>query len=129
LRFGEKCPCGCGYTEEKNWRPRFVAIEQDCIEAENVPELAAKLTPNVLYEEGQWTYYMTRTHKWIYRMQTSAARADPKLFVRRGYKIGKEGGGFSKMMASFSRNVAARKHQQKLDDPLRLLVKTEKVPA
>ena len=112
MRFHERCP-KCGFLEEQNWRPRFMDTQTDVIEAGEVPELAAKLCPNIPFEDGQWTYYLTRTRKWIYRTQAHIARVDPKIFTRRSARLGNPSGRRA-MMAKFNRNLAARKKQTKL---------------
>lgn len=76
MRFGEKCP-QCGHPEWVNWRRTWFDEEVDIVEAENVPELAAKLRTSALHvlEEGQWTYYLTRTAKFVKRILTAEYRA------------------------------------------------------
>jgi hypothetical protein len=67
-------------------------FEQDVVEPENVPELVAKLVPGIPLTEGQWTYYMPRSRKWVYRMLTAVFKAGGGKFSgwsrRSGHKIG-----------------------------------------
>ena len=82
MRFLEKCP-GCGLQEQLNWRPRIMDVDQDIIEAENAsPELLAALTAQNPLFDGQWVYYLTRTGRWIYRLQIALYRANGNSFKR-----------------------------------------------
>jgi hypothetical protein len=110
LRFGERCP-RCGYQETVNWRPRFIRTEDDIVEAENVPELAAKLTPGVPYIEGQWVYYMPRTRRWIYRCLKSVYEAEGRFPDHRRIKLGNESSSRRAVLIAFNRNLAKRSHQ------------------
>jgi hypothetical protein len=83
--------------------------EDDIVEAENVPELAAKLTPGVPYIEGQWVYYMPRTRRWIYRCLKTVYEAEGKFPDHRGVALGDESAkGRRAMMLAFNRNLAKR---------------------
>ena len=106
MRFHERCP-KCGHVETVNWRPRFMDVEQDIVEVEAIPELAARLTPGEPLVDGQWTYYMSRPRRWVARMLTVAFKADGKWRSRRPYLLGNESGR-RKMAQRYNQNRAGR---------------------
>ena len=79
MRFGESCP-SCGFTENVNWRPAFgpSGLEIDVTEPENVPELIAQITPGIPLVEGQWTYYLPKSRRWVKRVLTIIYKAEGK---------------------------------------------------
>jgi len=115
LRYFECCP-NCGYREDKNWRPRFINIEEDVIEAEAVPELVAKMTHNIPYVEGEWAYYLPRTRRYVYRVQRAIFDAwGGKWMSRRAFKLGLKSGRRS-MQIKFNRRLANRQKQTHLTE-------------
>ena len=84
MRFLEKCEA-CDHQEQLNWRPRIMDVDQDIIEAENAPALRDRIIQKgnggFLFE-GQWVYHLTKTHRWIERMQIALYRANGNSFKR-----------------------------------------------
>ncbi len=87
-------------------------IEEDILEAENATELITRLGLDDLkpHGEGQWTYKLTRTKKWVYRIQSPIFKANGNKFMPHGgkWKLGNESGRRS-MMVSFNKNLAAKR--------------------
>jgi hypothetical protein len=91
-------------------------IDTDMIEAAEVPELVSKMVPGIPYEDGEWTYYLTRTRKWIYRALTIVAQVCVSPggdFVHRKIALGNSSGR-RQMMVAFNRRLAAKRKQTKL---------------
>ena len=118
MRFGESCPCGCGYKEWVNWRRRWLDEETDYVETENVPDLEIllqKQSLNIL-EQGQWTYRLTRNGKFVERMLTAEYRA--RGGGRRAFHPKARLGGFTKNSLARKRIIhsvmVSQHHQRKL---------------
>ena len=82
-------------------------IDDDIVEAKNVPALAEKMQAGTVYFEGQWAFYMTRPGKWIYRVLAAIARADPHWYGHRSYKLG-QGGGRAALMGKINRDMGRK---------------------
>lgn len=114
MRFGEKCPCGCGYTENLNWRPLFMDIWVDVVETGDAPELVEKITSSgkVLQDE-QFTYRVSKTRRYIQRIQTVEYEARGQSFRRQKGLGGKKSSFAKRVIASdFNKNLPLYRNQK-----------------
>ena len=111
MRFHERCP-KCGYTEEKNWRPRLMDIECDIIEADEIPDLKKRLLEeNPLVEHG-FAYHLTKSQKWIERLLETIWKARGCRFTRYPNQYARSAR--ARQISTVNVNLAARRKQAKL---------------
>lgn len=106
--------------EEKNWRPKMMAIEQDIIEAENISELCVGRKPGDTWFDNQWAYYLSKGNskspsgRWVYRMRLVEWKANGNSFKRRP-KTGNNSARASQL-AALNRNISKSQNNRSITE-------------